>query len=221
MNQRRRHIMLLVLSIIILGFIVLTVLVHVFPASAIDVKFSREVQEHQNSFIDQVMSLISSPGYMPEAPIMIGLTSLVFFVFKYKKAALYILFTMFAGLVSTIFKSIINRPRPSDTLVRIVSKTTQQSFPSGHVLFYVVFFGFMVILMLQLENIHKTIRIFVGGISLLMIFLIPISRIYLGAHWLSDVLGGFLLGLLCLYLLSWLYLRKPAGKAEAPVAEKQ
>jgi hypothetical protein len=62
MNKRRRHIMLLVLSIITLGFIVLTVLVHLFPASAIDVEFSREVQEHQNSFIDQVMYLISIPG---------------------------------------------------------------------------------------------------------------------------------------------------------------
>jgi membrane-associated phospholipid phosphatase len=221
MNKRRQHIMLLVLSIITLGFIVLTILVHVFPASAIDVKFSREIQEHQNSFIDQVMSLISTPGYMPEAPIIIGLTSLTLFVFKYKKAALYVLFTLLAGLVSTILKALVNRPRPSDTLVRIVSKTTQQSFPSGHVLFYVVFFGFMVMLMFQLENIHKTVRIIVGGISLLMIFLIPISRIYLGAHWLSDVLGGFLLGLLCLYLLSWLYMRQPAGKEEAPVAEKQ
>jgi membrane-associated phospholipid phosphatase len=158
---------------------------------------------------------------MPGAPIMIGLTSLIFFILRYKKAALYVLFTMLAGLVSIIFKTIINRPRPSDTLVRIVFKTTQQSFPSGHVLFYVVFFGFLTMLMFQLENIHKAIRIVVGGASLFMIFLIPISRIYLGAHWLSDVLGGFLLGMLCLYLLSWLYLRKPASKAEAPVAERQ
>ena len=213
--------MLLVLSLITLGFIALTILVHLFPASAIDIKFSQEVQEHQNHFIDQAMYLISVPGYMPGAPIMIGLTSLVLFMFKYKKAALYVLFTMLAGVVSTIFKAIVNRPRPSDTLVRIVFKTTQQSFPSGHVLFYVVFFGFLVMLMFQLENVNKTVRIIVGGISLLMIFLIPVSRIYLGAHWFTDVLGGFLLGLFCLYLLSWLYLRKRARKKEAPVAEKQ
>jgi undecaprenyl-diphosphatase len=196
-------------------------MVQLFPASAIDIKFSREVQEHQNHFIDQAMYLISIPGYIPGAPIMIGLTSLVLFMFKYKKAALYVLFTMLAGVVSTIFKAIVNRPRPSDTLVRIVFKTTQQSFPSGHVLFYVIFFGFLVMLMFQLENVNKTVRIIVGGISLLMIFLIPVSRIYLGAHWFTDVLGGFLLGLFCLYLLSWLYLRKRAGKKEAPVAEKQ
>ncbi|MFA6088173.1 phosphatase PAP2 family protein [Mucilaginibacter sp.] len=213
--------MLLVLSLITLGFIALTIMVQLFPASAIDIKFSREVQEHQNHFIDQAMYLISIPGYIPGAPIMIGLTSLVLFMFKYKKAALYVLFTMLAGVVSTIFKAIVNRPRPSDTLVRIVFKTTQQSFPSGHVLFYVIFFGFLVMLMFQLENVNKTVRIIVGGISLLMIFLIPVSRIYLGAHWFTDVLGGFLLGLFCLYLLSWLYLRKRAGKKEAPVAEKQ
>lgn len=221
MNERRRHIMLLVLSVIALGFVILTILVHVFPASAIDVEFSREVQEHRNSFIDEMMYLISAPGYMPEAPLIVGSTSFAFFIFKYKKAALYTLFTLLAGLVSTILKAVVNRPRPSDTLVRIVSKTTQQSFPSGHVLFYVVFFGFMVILMFQLENIPKSIRIIVGGISLLMIFLIPVSRIYLGAHWLSDVLGGFLSGLLCLYSLSWFYLQKPANKKEAPIPEKR
>jgi membrane-associated phospholipid phosphatase len=128
---------------------------------------------------------------------------------------------MVAGLVSTIVKVLVNRPRPTDDLVRVVLKTTQQSFPSGHVLFYVVFFGFVVVLMYQLEGIAKWARVMVALISLFMIFTIPFSRIYLGAHWFTDVTGGFLLGLLCLYLLSWLYLHKPAKKDEAPVAEKQ
>lgn len=213
--------MVLVLSIITLGFIALSILVHVFPQSGLDVRFSREIQAHQNPVIDKVMYFISTPGYEPEAPVMVVSTAFILLLFKYKKAALYTIATMLAGLVSTVIKALINRPRPSDTLVRIVYKTTQQSFPSGHVLFYVVFFGFMVVLMFQLEDVNKVIRWIVGGISLLMIFSIPLSRIYLGAHWFTDVLGGFLLGLLCLYLLTWLYLRKRADREEAPVAEKQ
>lgn len=213
--------MFLVLAIISIGFIVLTILVMLHPTSFIDIEFSEEIQEHQNKFLDTAMYLISCPGFMPEAPIMIVCTSLLLFIFKYKKAAVYILFTMVAGLVSTIVKVLVNRPRPTDDLVRVVLKTTQQSFPSGHVLFYVVFFGFVVVLMYQLEGIAKWARVMVALISLFMIFIIPFSRIYLGAHWFTDVTGGFLLGLLCLYLLSWLYLRKPAKKDEAPVAEKQ
>jgi membrane-associated phospholipid phosphatase len=221
MNKRRQRILALVLLIISIGFVALTILVVLYPSSFIDVEFSKEVQEHQNKFLDSAMYLISVPGYMPESPIMIVFTSLVLFLFRYKKAAVFVLFTMAAGLVSTIVKALVNRPRPSDDVVRIVLKTTQQSFPSGHVLFYVVFFGFLVVLMYQLEDIPKFLRWFVIAGSLFMIFVIPLSRIYLGAHWFTDVTGGFLLGVLCLYLLSWLYLRKPAKRDEAPTAEQQ
>lgn len=211
--------MLLVLLIISIGFVALTILVTLYPTSFIDLEFSEEVQEHQNKFLDTAMYLISVPGYMPESPIMIVCTSLVLFLFRYKKAAVFVMLTMLAGLVSTVVKALVNRPRPSDDVVRIVLKTTQQSFPSGHVLFYVVFFGFLVVLMYQLEDIPKLLRWFVIAFSLFMIFAIPFSRIYLGAHWFTDVMGGFLLGVLCLYLLSWLYLRKPAKTEEAPHPE--
>lgn len=213
--------MLLVLSVITLGFIVLSVIVAIYPTLAIDIKFSREIQEHQNPVIDRVMYLISTPGYMPESVILVTVTSLLFFLFKYKKAAVFVLLTGLSGLVSTIIKALVNRPRPPKDLVRIVFETTQQSFPSGHMMFYVVFFGFLILLMAQLEHISKALKYIVIVISLFFIFTIPFSRIYLGAHWFTDVLGGFLLGLLSLYLLSWLYLRKRANKEEAPVAETE
>lgn len=213
--------MLLVLSIITLGFIALSIIVAVYPTLPIDIKLSREIQEHQNPTVDRLMYLISTPGYMPESVILVATTGLLFFLFKYKKAALFILLTSVAGLISTIIKALVNRPRPSKDFVRIVFETTQQSFPSGHMLFYVVFFGFLLLLMYQLENIPKVIRYIVGAISIFFIFSIPFSRIYLGAHWFTDVLGGFLSGLLSLYLLSWLYLRKRANKGEAPVAETE
>ncbi|MEB0262855.1 MULTISPECIES: phosphatase PAP2 family protein [unclassified Mucilaginibacter] len=219
MNIRRQHILLLVLTLIIAGFIALSVLVALYPAMPIDIKVSREIQEHQNAFFDKAMFLISTPGYMPESVILLLVTSVLFFVFKYKKVAVYVLATGLTGLISTLVKALVNRPRPSKGLVKILYETTQQSFPSGHVLFYVVFFGFMILLMLQLDKIPNWLRYGVGLLSSFLIVTIPFSRIYLGAHWFTDVVGGFLLGLPCLYLLSWLYLRKPADKQEAPVAE--
>lgn len=219
MNRRRQHILLIILLIISLGFVALTVLVIANPTSLIDTELSEEIQAHQNKFLDTLMYLVSLPGYMPESPIMIVSTALVLFLFKYKKAAGYVLLTALAGLVSTIVKAMVNRPRPTDDLVRVVLKTTQQSFPSGHVLFYVIYFGFLVVLMYQLENIPKYLRWGVIAFSLFMIFTIPLSRIYLGAHWFTDVIGGFLLGLVCLYILSYFYLRKRADSQEAPKAE--
>ncbi|MCO5935872.1 phosphatase PAP2 family protein [Mucilaginibacter sp. RB4R14] len=212
MNIRRQHILLLVLTLITAGFITLSVLVALYPVMPIDVKVSREIQEHQNIFFDKAMFLISTPGYMPESVILLLVSSVLFFVFKYKKVAVYVLATGLTGLISTLVKVLVNRPRPSKGLVKILSETTQQSFPSGHVLFYVVFFGFMILLMLQLDKIPNWLRYGVGFLSAFLIFTIPFSRIYLGAHWFTDVVGGFLLGLPCLYLLSWLYLRKPADK---------
>ncbi|MGY4538554.1 membrane-associated phospholipid phosphatase [Mucilaginibacter sp. UYNi724] len=219
MNIRRQNILLLVLALITVGFIGLSVLVAIYPSMPIDLKVSEEIQEHHNVFFDKLMYLISTPGFMPESVILVLGTSLLFFLYKYKKAAAFVLATGLTGLISTIIKALVNRPRPSKDLVKILYETTQQSFPSGHVLFYVVFFGFMILLMFQLDHIPNWLRYAVGLLSILLIFSIPFSRIYLGAHWFTDVVGGFLLGLPCLCLLSWLYLRKPAAKQEAPVAE--
>ncbi|WP_183568518.1 phosphatase PAP2 family protein [Mucilaginibacter sp. SP1R1] len=191
-----------------IGFLLLTAFVFFFPSSLIDREFSEEVQEHHNLILDTIMKAISWFGYLPNAPITVTSIALIFFYFKYKKEALFLLSTLLSGVVSSIIKLLINRPRPSEPLVRIIVRTQQQSFPSGHVLFYVLFFGFLTFLMYEIKTIPKFIKVTVSVISLLFIFTIPYSRVYLGAHWFTDVAAGFLLGLICLYVLSVLYLKK-------------
>ncbi|MDB5140614.1 MAG: undecaprenyl pyrophosphate phosphatase [Mucilaginibacter sp.] len=207
-GKYRKKVTYYVLGSIIAGFILLTILVLAFPHSFIDLEFSQEVQEDQNPLLDTLMKLVSWFGYFPGSVIIVLLGALLFFIFKYKREALFILITSASSLVTTLIKMLVNRPRPTEPLVRIVQKVNQQSFPSGHVVFYIVFFGFTTVLMYRLKNIPKYIRIPVAVISMLLIFTIPFSRIYLGAHWFTDVLGGFLLGLLCLYLLCFFYFRK-------------
>jgi len=195
------------LIIILTGFILLTLVVVLLPTTFVDIDFSKEVQEHQNPLLDITMEAISWFGYTKGALITVLSTALLLLLARYKRAALFVVLTLLSSLVSTAVKALVNRPRPSASLVRIVQKTTQQSFPSGHVLFYVVFFGFVTVLMYQLRRLNKTLRITVATISLFLIFSIPASRIYLGAHWFTDVTAGFLLGLLCLYVLSFYYLK--------------
>jgi undecaprenyl-diphosphatase len=137
------------------------------------------------------------------------LAALIFYIFKFRKEALYVLLTLVSGLISALMKIIVARPRPTESLVRIVEEAKSKSFPSGHVIHYVAFFGFLLLLMYHLKSIPKVIRIIVKVLSAFMIMAVPLSRIYLGAHWFSDVLGGFLLGMICLLMLSYLYLRKP------------
>jgi membrane-associated phospholipid phosphatase len=206
--ERRKKIIAIVIIIISIGFLALSAFIAHFPTTLLDEHFSEKIQSFQNPTLNTVMEMISWFGYFPGSIVMVALAALVFLIGKYKREALFMLLTGLAGLVSTIFKVMVNRPRPSEPLVHVFKKASQQSFPSGHVLFYVVYFGMLTLLMIQLKEIPKIIRISVSAISLFLIFTIPFSRIYLGAHWFTDVVGGALLGLVCLYTLSYFYERK-------------
>jgi len=206
--DRRKKLIAIVIVVISIGFLALSVFIAHFPTSLLDEHFSEKIQSYQSPTLSIVMEQISWFGYFPGSIIMVVVATLAFLVFKYKREALFMLFTALAGLVSTVFKIMVNRPRPSEPLVHVFKKAAQQSFPSGHVLFYVVYFGMLTLLMIQLKEIPKIIRVIVSVISLFLIFTIPFSRIYLGAHWFTDVLGGALLGVVCLYILSYFYERK-------------
>jgi membrane-associated phospholipid phosphatase len=208
LSIRNKRLLIYLLGSIGTGFLLLTIFVMLVPAPLLDREFSHELQEHQNPLLDSMMAAISWFGYPLYAAIMVTGTAFIFFIFNYRREALYVLLTLTSGLISTIIKFLVNRPRPSAPLIRIMGTNQQQSFPSGHVLFYVIFFGFLVLLMFRIKSILRMIRLMVTGICMTLIFTIPVSRIYLGAHWFTDVLGGFLLGLLCLYILSYLYLKK-------------
>ncbi|RYY35093.1 MAG: phosphatase PAP2 family protein [Sphingobacteriaceae bacterium] len=212
MQQRRKRIFVTTLTVIALGFILLSVMVWIFPESSIDREFSAEVQEHRYPVLDTLMKLVSYPGYTEYAGFIVAGAALIFLIGRYNKEALFVVLTLASGLVSSLVKMLVNRPRPSADIVRVIEETRQQSFPSGHTQFYVVFFGFLVVLMYTLKNLPRWLRLAVGSFSLLLTFIIPFSRVYLGAHWFTDVVGGFMLGLVCLSVLSYFYLRKTGQK---------
>jgi len=207
LKKRQQHLINWLLVLVTGGFLLLTIFVLVDPLSKIDLAFSDEVQEHRNPVLGAIMHAVSWPGYTPNSEIMVGFTALLFLLFRYKREALFICLTGAAGLVSTIVKMLVNRPRPLPTLVDVMEKTEQKSFPSGHVLFYTVFFGFLALLMFWRKKIPKWVRMPASVCSFVMIFTIPLSRIYLGAHWFTDVTGGFLLGLICLYVIGYFYFK--------------
>lgn len=92
--------------------------------------------------------------------------------------------------INRLIKYIIKRPRPPQRLHLV--KETNYSFPSGHSMSAMIGYGLLV-LEVQKSSLKykKVIEIFL----MMMIFLIGLSRIYLGVHYFSDVIGGFLLSL--------------------------
>lgn len=210
MKGSKKRLLWYVLGGILLSFAALTILVSVFPVSVIDRKFSEEVQEHQYPILDLLMEAVSWPGSAPQSLMMVAVTSLLFFLYKYKKESLFILLTLASGIISTVLKIVIDRPRPTEDLVRVIHKAQYQSFPSGHVLFYIIFFGFLIIIVNHLKEINRALRMSIISLCALMIMTVPISRVYLGAHWFTDVLGSAMLGVVCLFGLSSCYLKNNA-----------
>ncbi|MBN2075846.1 MAG: phosphatase PAP2 family protein [Dehalococcoidales bacterium] len=104
---------------------------------------------------------------------------------------------------SAVFKAIIDRPRPSPDLVTVFSQADTGSFPSGHSFFTFIVFGLVAYLAAtRLQN--NILRTSVLIVATVLILLVGISRIYLGAHWPSDVLGGYLAGGVFLTALIWI-----------------
>jgi len=194
--------------ILIILFALFTALVYFLPTTFIDIEFSEEVQEQSSPALNFIMKSISWFGSSTAAlGITLG-TALLFFICKFRKEALFSASTLIVSLLTFGIKVLINRPRPTADLVNIIEKAQHQSFPSGHTSYYVAFYGFITFLMLRLTNIKRIIRIPVIILSLFLIFTVPFSRIYLGAHWFTDVAGGFILGLVVLYGIIRFYIRE-------------
>ncbi|AVR45520.1 hypothetical protein C7S20_09720 [Christiangramia fulva] len=194
------------LAILIGIFLIFTLIVIIVPTSILDVEFSEEIQEHNSPLLDTFMKAISWFGVTPVALCFVFGSALIFFLFRYRKEALFIISTLTVTLVTFGIKLLINRPRPTADLVNIVEHAQHQSFPSGHTSFYVTFFGFITFLMLRHPQIPREIRAAIISLCVFLILSVPFSRIYLGAHWFTDVGAGFVLGVLVLYAIIRIYL---------------
>ncbi len=97
-------------------------------------------------------------------------------------------------------KELFHRPRPDDPLVQGI---TNFSFPSGHAMMGVAFYGLLIWLAIKYIR-NKAARVSVIILSVLLILLIGFSRIYLRVHYTTDVIAGFCMGTCWLYFCLWL-----------------
>lgn len=141
-------------------------------------------------FLTQVMLWVTAFG----SQIMLILAALVAVIFalkKHPKEALLFCVAIGMGVVlNTAFKMMAQRPRP--TLSPLVIEHSY-SFPSGHAMNSFIFYALLSYFSYHFFR-NKTVSIIVTVLCGLLILLIGFSRIYLGVHYFTDVLAGYIAG---------------------------
>lgn len=188
--------------------IVLAILAKQNPYFPLDLKITLFIQKINFFWFDLIMKLISWLGNPLQGSIIAVSIYAFFLINKWYKALLYLFISTTGGLVlGNLFKSYAARIRPDPDLIQQINiYLAPDSFPSGHVLFFISFFGFLIFLLIQ--KVKKRPSLF--PVILFLIFLVSLvglSRIYLGAHWFSDVVGAYLIGIAWLSLVIIFYKR--------------
>jgi len=219
-RRYRAVLFLVVLLIITAAFAVLTFLVKTAPSFPLDLQITRGIQSINIPIFGGLMIAVSWPGFWPQSGIITGLIILLILGFGLQWEALVALIAALLSLgLNLLVKDLIQRPRPAATLVHVLATLTDYSFPSGHVMFYTGFYGFLVFLAFTLlkPSFKRILLLVFFGF---LVLLVGGSRIYVGEHWASDVLGAYLLGTLTLVAIIQLYRwGKPRFFVHQPVAK--
>lgn len=164
-----------------------------------EIKIIKFLQNISNHYLDILAEAITMLG---EQYVIIIILAFIYFVHN-KKEGEYIAYSLFTSLaLNNTLKGVFQRKRPFQIDNSIIGKrastATGFSFPSGHTQTSAVFYT-------SLSEILNSKKFKI--ISLVIILLVAISRMYLGVHYLSDIVMAILLGMSCSYLGLFLYKR--------------
>ena len=192
---------------------------------AFDELVMRWVASHHMPALDALMLEITALGTGIVVLMIVAIAALFLILTKHKYPAILLLASSFGGLVlNLVLKLGFNRPRPSVVVAAV--HTFSSSFPSGHAMSAAIVYSTVAYLAARLHR-QKWASWLIMTAAMGLIALIAFSRIYLGVHYPSDVVGGVAIGLawaaFCMATLEaiqkfWLRRdpRTPAGEESVP-----
>jgi len=194
---------------IIVGFLaILALIVSIYarftPLFPGDLYLTLHLQSFDNHFLLSVMQWVSFIFSGWSSVLVVITTGILVWWRIGRLEAILIPVGGLLTLVNTALKLAVNRPRPSADLIHVLSPEQNNTFPSGHAFFAVVILGLLAyFIFINLKNHTLRMVALVGLIALIL--LIGTSRVYLGVHWPSDVIGGYLTGGVLLTGLIWFH----------------
>jgi len=198
-RHRRAEIFQIYVFLATIAFVGLAVAAHFIPYFPIDLSITHLVQGEKGPIFEGLMRGLSWMGWNPQASLLVvGVVSTLLLI-GLRWEAIVSVFAALATAVGAMIKIVVVRPRPSADLVHVFSQLSTTSFPSGHVLLATAFYGFLGFLIYTLLK-QSWYRVFGLCVLALIVILMGPSRIYLGQHWFSDVMGAYVLGSIWLLL---------------------
>ena len=184
-----------------LSFLGLSLLVHLGFLKEIDAKALIFFQAITPKNLDPFLSIFSLIGSF--WIITGGFAALLFIGKKYRLLTWFLLVTFLLHLIEILGKNFITQPLPPKELVRTFlpfhlpysSLKTSFAFPSGHSM-RAVFVSLVALFWLESSRLSKNTKRFLKIFIFSFVFIMLYSRLSLGEHWFSDVLGGALLGII-------------------------
>lgn len=200
------------MGLLLLGAVGLTAGVH---RLGVDSPWREWVIDKRSGTLDTVFTVISTLGSsLVLAPLAVVLV-IVLTLRGFRSDALLVSVTTMGALVfGPLLKSVVERPRPEHGHLVVVNSW---AYPSGHSLTSMAVLGVLIALAARhLPN--RPARITVIALGVLMIVAVGLSRVYLGVHWPTDVLAGWLIGSVWLGLCLFLFGRhaRRGSPAESP-----
>lgn len=191
MNKRNIIIFLCLISFLIIGLYVIKI-----DGNVIDSSFYNFIISFKSKYTTLFFKGVT---FLSSVLFMVVVSILLLLVKKIKYRKLMLINIILDVILNTCLKYIFRRERPRDIMMVIENGF---SFPSGHTMLATIFYGFIIYLIYKSDKSRKFKYVSIILLSLL-ILLIGISRIYLGVHYTTDVLGGYLISIS--YLMVFIY----------------
>jgi undecaprenyl-diphosphatase len=191
--------------LLILFFVVLILIINQIGTSYINVHAHNFFTADRNPLGNKFFTVITMLGNMTVILSVTGVITLGLLIKQNWHAAKYLLSAMISTIAVVYILQIV-------TNNAVNTQFTSSAFPSQHVVYAIVFYGF--ISHLATARFEQRYHYMALAFSALLTFIIAVSRLYFDVHWLSDIIGSTLLGLILVLGFIILYRRRPHAEID-------